>query len=285
MNKLVWIQALRFLAALMVVGAHLIPGFDTIGQHGVDVFFVISGFVMVYSSEELFSKPQAAKQFMWRRICRIVPLYWLMTAVVAASGNYSWQHIATSLFFIPSVWPDAPSPMLPVLTVGWTLNVEMFFYLLFAAWISMPRRIAVPGVCVTLLLVFMLGNYFPLSTAVAAYWTSPKLLEFALGALIANAYRDGLNLPSFLMRDFYFPRIANVLGGSSYALYLSHASVIWWIGSKSIPICVVEAVTASAIIYFVIDRPITLLLRGLQFWPQALPRASSIPALQPQAAE
>ncbi len=90
---LVSIQALRAVAALMVLVFHLCQeltklGADLpattfiIGTAGVDLFFVISGFVMVYSSERLFGQPRASIQFLARRVVRIVPLYWIATTAM-----------------------------------------------------------------------------------------------------------------------------------------------------------------------------------------------------------
>jgi exopolysaccharide production protein ExoZ len=93
-EALAGIQALRALAASAVLVAHtggefeqhlslhgLMPSFAN-GGAGVDLFFVISGFVMVYSSERLFNRPHSFRTFLTRRIIRIVPLYWTMTSVM-----------------------------------------------------------------------------------------------------------------------------------------------------------------------------------------------------------
>jgi exopolysaccharide production protein ExoZ len=90
-SSLVSIQALRAIAALLVFWGHAINAVHQkieadfphlYGPFGVDLFFVISGFVMVYSSERLFGQPGAPITFFVRRLARIVPLYWLATAVL-----------------------------------------------------------------------------------------------------------------------------------------------------------------------------------------------------------
>jgi len=107
---------------------------------GVDLFFVISGFIIVYASEPLFGKANAA-EFLRRRTLRIVPLYWLaltmrlaLLAVAARAGMKAFPDgamIAASYFFIPydcqGFGPDYP---FPILDLGWSLNYEIFFYLL-----------------------------------------------------------------------------------------------------------------------------------------------------------
>ena len=90
-SSLVSIQALRAIAALLVFWGHAINAVTAqvaadfphlYGRFGVDIFFVISGFVMVYSSESLFGRPGAPIKFFARRIARIVPLYWAATAIL-----------------------------------------------------------------------------------------------------------------------------------------------------------------------------------------------------------
>ena len=148
------IQALRAIAALLVTLGHLeheaasLPAATTgyapilvdLTGAGVDLFFVISGFVMVYASHDLFATPDAARRFLTRRIARIVPIYWLVTtlflAIMAASHVLSsapptWSEIAKSYLFVPYM-PHGGEVMQPVYKLGWTLNYEMFFYAVFA---------------------------------------------------------------------------------------------------------------------------------------------------------
>src|SRR5215467_2504234 len=151
------IQFLRALAAAAVVAFHVrfdfvnnvsppgfLPAAFNLGAAGVDLFFVISGFVMVYSSESLFGRPNAPATFLLRRIVRIVPLYWLMTSVMLAyvlargfgPSDASPQLALASYFFIPYRRPSGA--MDPLYGIGWTLNYEMFFYVVFA--VAMAAR-------------------------------------------------------------------------------------------------------------------------------------------------
>ena len=117
------IQALRAVAALMVVVYHAFemwtvrispaaPGATwTNGAAGVDIFFVISGFVMVVSSRRLLSQPGAWMTFMRHRIVRIVPLYWLLTTLklvlvllfsgLALRSSLDLDFIVKSYLFLP----------------------------------------------------------------------------------------------------------------------------------------------------------------------------------------
>src|SRR5262245_8564740 len=130
-SSLVSIQALRAIAALLVFLGHAINAVDlevaaafpnSYGPFGVDLFFVISGFVMVYSSERLFGQPGAPIKFFARRLARIVPLYWAATAILVWFDvpNASTKAVLGSLFFAPHLPAEAP-----LLFVGWTLIFEM----------------------------------------------------------------------------------------------------------------------------------------------------------------
>jgi peptidoglycan/LPS O-acetylase OafA/YrhL len=207
------IQFLRALAATAVVAFHVqfdivnkisTPGSlpDSFGQGaaGVDLFFVISGFVMVYSSESLFGRPSASRTFLLRRIARIVPLYWAMTTImllyVLARGfgpsDASPTLALASYLFIP-YW--RPSGVIdPLYGIGWTLNYEMFFYVVFALFIWARREIAVAGVAALLaafaLIVASTGG-FPRQLV---WLADPIILEFVFGMGIAIAYRIGVRL-------------------------------------------------------------------------------------------
>lgn len=252
MERLAGIQALRFGAALMVVGAHLIPGFENIGRHGVDVFFVISGFIMVYTSEALFGQVGAPRRFLLNRLTRIVPLYWLMTLLTASIQHPTAAHTAMSLLFVPV---DG----LPVLSVGWSLNIEMFFYLAFSMALLVARRIAVQLVCGVLIGLVLLGLSCDLPSAIKVYWATPQMLWFVIGMLLGNAYREGLPLPGISFTGSA-AQIADVLGNASYALYLTHSFVAWKIGGP-IWLQAVGVIVVSIAVYYAIERPITLILR------------------------
>ena len=189
------LQALRAIAALLVVCVHLdillgSLGLKTFGAGGVDLFFVISGFVMVHTTK---NSPPGAMEFMTNRIARIVPIYWLMTfgvfalALAAPSLLQSTRadpvELVKSLLFIPFEKPNGRTE--PTLFVGWTLNYEMFFYGLFALGLAFRRYLlgiyAVAWFLVALVGVGVLDKSLG---AVPAFYTSPKMLEFVFGMAI-----------------------------------------------------------------------------------------------------
>ena len=207
------IQILRAVAALGVVALHVghegatrlgardpLPDFSA-GAAGVDLFFVISGFIMVYASDALFARPGASAWFFTRRLARIVPLYWAATAAAvvcllvfryaSALEQLTWQTLAASLVFLP--WPRPDGMMLPVHMLGWTLNFEMFFYLVFALALTLTRRKAVFAVTGLFLALVIAGRAFALPQPFA-FWCDPVILEFCFGMMIALAWREGVQL-------------------------------------------------------------------------------------------
>ena len=210
------IQGLRALAAAAVALLHIAdeagalvgaPGhspyrwIDALPlEAGVDLFFVISGFVMVWSSWDAFGNARSVAPFVWRRVLRIVPIYWLLTAAtvaiaLAAPGAISdglrdgWGYVAASFAFVP--WRRADGFVQPVLRLGWTLEYEMLFYALVACTLPLRRPAALPAIVVAIAALVLAGQTMPFAAAPLAFWTDPIVAEFALGVLVAVAARRG----------------------------------------------------------------------------------------------
>lgn len=219
--KLVLVQALRAFAALLVVMHH--AQFETASLAvrtglaftpstllpwpvGVDVFFVISGFIIVYASGSLYGRPEGRRRFLAHRIARLVPLYWLVSAgylVIAmaipamltgdADGNrLDPSYVVASFLFWPANRADGLP--LPLYGLGWTLNCEMFFYALFALGLGWGRRVAVVWLVAALGLLALARALLPDMPMPLAFWTSPLILEFAFGALLGLARAEGIRL-------------------------------------------------------------------------------------------
>jgi exopolysaccharide production protein ExoZ len=171
------IQILRALAATAIVAVHCWPRVVVLAS-GVDLFFSISGFIMVYSSRHMFTESGQWKTFMLRRLLRIVPLYWLATiAFLPWAPDKSPDLFFASLFFIPI-------HHFPTLDVGWTLNLEMVFYLIFAAFLFLPLRPAIVWISATLILIVISARlYQPVPTL--RTWGHVTMLEFIFGMLLA----------------------------------------------------------------------------------------------------
>jgi len=200
--ELLSIQYLRGLAALTVLVSHtlqwpLAQMSQTLlrsGRLGVEVFFVISGFIITkVAGDGAFDRIT----FLKRRAWRIVPLYWGATLTVAAlalllPSLFRTTHptalgIMESLFFIPSEAPKAP-----LLGVGWTLDYEIFFYLLFAGLSDFASETRTFAICILMAGLMLIGQTAPHETALEYFYTSPSLLGFALGTVLAQAHRHGL---------------------------------------------------------------------------------------------
>jgi exopolysaccharide production protein ExoZ len=211
--KLNSLQLLRALAAVAVVFGHF--QFDMaryvthetglpnlmMGNAGVDLFFVLSGFVIVYASEHLFAKPAGQWTFFQHRLIRIVPLYWIITTIYIAIAavapafdkSYSAATILGSYFFIPV--PRLDGIVEPIVGQGWTLNYEMLFYVVFAVAVAAPRRLAVAAATFFLIGLVFIGRLVDGLPTAVSYWADPIVLEFIFGMGIALAYRQGVRLP------------------------------------------------------------------------------------------
>lgn len=185
------VHLLRVIAALLVVYSHIASGAGlhlplAFGICGVDVFFVISGFIIAYIGSK---KPDA---FFTRRLIRIVPFYWSASlCVFSIAWLFPQQlrqtradipHLLHSLLFIPHETSYCGTD--PTLILGWTLNYEMYFYALFAVALLISRRHA-PLLCCALLAIAS-GSIWLSRTENAAlgFYGASIVLEFLLGIYV-----------------------------------------------------------------------------------------------------
>jgi len=201
------IQGLRGIAALLVVVDHSILNlvqraqYDPttlqlayrLGELGVKIFFVISGFIMTTTMYDSFARRGAPTRFILKRIMRIVPIYWLATLIYAAKLSLTgspptWQELVLSLLFIP--YDHGQSMREPVYGLGWTLNYEMFFYYLFALALMLRRPRAFALLMALFAALVSAGYIEYLDTcsgslcAIGGYFTRPIMLYFAAGILL-----------------------------------------------------------------------------------------------------
>jgi exopolysaccharide production protein ExoZ len=275
-ETLISLQYLRAIAALMVVLHHARNShswlFNPIEDYyafalGVDIFFVISGFVMY-----LAARNEYPTEFLRKRIIRVVPLYWIATLALVILNtrlNFSmltteeFVHILKSLFFIPHYSYSRTSEIWPYLVPGWTLNYEMFFYLIFCIGLIFTRTLLLTSVVIGSLA--LLGFLIESKSAVITFYTEPLLIEFLLGMWVAYAYLNNMlskffitclpfgfiglfSIPFVADADIrlmikiisstmivvgavaYGPRsnyskLLNLLGDASYSIYLTHAVI------------------------------------------------------------
>jgi len=202
------VQFLRFFAALLVVITHATGSiaermldigsgqYWRPGLSGVDIFFVISGFVMAISSERIVGQDDAWKSFIIKRIVRVVPLYWIATtAKIAAAviftklalhSRLDISYLIACYFFIPAL--NADGEILPILTVGWTLSYEMFFYIIFALALRF-KLLPIIFVAFTFLILSAVSLYRTPEWAPITAFANPLILEFLMGMGIAVVYR------------------------------------------------------------------------------------------------
>lgn len=207
-EKLYSVQYLRGLAAILVVYVHAVGlqisaggvsfqqnfySLNSIGNCGVDLFFVISGFIICYiSSEE--SGVDRFKRFITKRFIRINPVFYvasllmLICLIIWSPGEYTFDTILKSIVILPIF--DSDEFVYPLIYVGWTLSYEWTFYLFYGLFIalSIVKRREIYLISIFFIL-FLLGFFFPLRETHYIFITNPMFLEFCLGMMAAIAYR------------------------------------------------------------------------------------------------
>ncbi|RKT44479.1 peptidoglycan/LPS O-acetylase OafA/YrhL [Thiocapsa rosea] len=223
------------MAVLLVMFLHLrdlervyradavLPGWADIGHSGVDLFFVISGFIMVLIGHAYPATRGAAGRFLYHRWARIYPTYWfwfLLTLAFYLSAP-AWlrfeagqvTHLVESFFLIPTWTPQ-------LVPVSWTLKYELYFYLIFSLVILVPARRRI-----LLLLVWagymLIGQQFCYDAPDVLCHKSlfltmhPLAFEFLFGAVVAGIY---------LYRRSLHPRFIFILGScllvGSFVIYI-----------------------------------------------------------------
>lgn len=220
-KNLDWVQLLRGVAALLVALTHAryallntpeLPLANSIfvpGAMGVDLFFIISGFIMHYSTTNFDGSAGYVARFAIKRFARVWPIYAVITllSVFVLSGGIDYfHHAANRLTFWHSVGMIPANPhYLPyfslTLVVGWTLEFEMYFYLVFAASMLFKRLrwfVLASWVLLTVILIPLGERGFDMNISrdlgyqvgYMAIVTSPFVLEFAAGVLIGWLYHQ-----------------------------------------------------------------------------------------------
>lgn len=204
------LQALRAIAALAVVVFHIrvvelkfLPEgavLDALARYmdaGVDLFFVLSGFVMTTITAGRYGRQGATADFLVRRAWRVLPVYWLFLSLLVAklalspglaASGYTQQDILASYLLIPQA-------KLPVLGVGWTLVHEAYFYIVFAVAIAFVPERAVPLYLFTWGAAVTLGHFTLEASPAQALATNPLTYEFIAGALLGLYWR---RIPAWL---------------------------------------------------------------------------------------
>jgi peptidoglycan/LPS O-acetylase OafA/YrhL len=214
-DNLASIQCLRALAALAVLifhegsiekqystGYNFIPDW---GQYGVDLFFVISGFIMTYISMDNFGNVRAGLFFLLKRALRIYPVYWqfslLVLLMLYAKPGWVDPVFVTKNSDIVRSFLLLPQTQFPLMLVGWTLLFEMYFYLVFCVAFILPKQyvpvafrlwaVAVFGIVCCHTYLHIIGSLPVPAPDATPMNISPLLLEFMLGCGVAWGVRQG----------------------------------------------------------------------------------------------
>lgn len=194
-NNIKSIQIIRAIASTSVVYYHIgsIPIF---GSFGLDIFFVISGFVMAMVIED----GQGSKIFAINRISRIIPLYWILTTCllivsyvkpeILNSTTANIENYVKSILFIPYFKENGA--LHPMLAVGWTLNYEMFFY--FCIWLAtiLERKIYIQITVALLVASFLLLGNLSTNTVIHGFFGNSIVFEFVFGIVTFKIYKARL---------------------------------------------------------------------------------------------
>lgn len=223
------VQVLRAVAATLVVwihaqeliaGQNAIPDWaETFGYGGVDMFFVISGFIMVRTTQ---GKNIGPFTFMKKRMLRILPMYYVFTlsTVFAAmlipeafnSTRAEFSQIAKSMLFIP--FEKTEGRVYPLYYLGWTLNFEMLFYAIFSLSLFLAKPARLLAITAVLIALAAVGSKVVNLTdygVTAYFYTRPILLDFVFGMFIA----------------WLFSTKARVVGPAPWCLLI--AGTIWFV--------------------------------------------------------
>lgn len=219
--RLIAIQHLRAIAALLVVFHHALTtaqqyrlgesdlaNFGELylfGNAGVDIFFVVSGFIMMYTLAQRRGQ-DSWHSFLWRRVKRVVPLYWLLTSLLLAlmllapflfpNSRPELGHTIASYLFLP--FPDTQGRLYPLLVPGWTLTFEMIFYALFASLLFLREQWLVPALALVFGAFIAAVELLAPEHRVLRWLANPIVFEFVFGCFIARLYLNLKQPPTWL---------------------------------------------------------------------------------------
>ncbi len=204
-KKIQNIQGLRGIAVLLVVFTHMfhietkyalfdyvVPKLILIGASGVDLFFLISGFVMISVTRSAYQSRKDVQKFLYHRITRIYPLYWFYSIIILCvyliqpslvnSSQGNQVDILASFLLLPQ-------NLLPLVNVGWTLIYEMYFYFVFAALLFLPKNYLLPGL-IGWAAIILIGdiNFSGTDNSFIGTYLNPLTLEFIVGCMMGILY-------------------------------------------------------------------------------------------------
>ncbi|WP_239499082.1 MULTISPECIES: acyltransferase family protein [Paraburkholderia] len=277
-TKLGFIQAFRGIASLMVVlyhGSRFISPYGTglgdllfgaAGSMGVVLFFIVSGFIMVHTTARSGASPMRAAEFLVKRFSRVWPVYAVASAAFVLLVLHGPEFLRSpghlrqlfcTLLFLPTGDGVSPDFGFPVPSVGWTLNYEMYFYVVFGlSMLFGPARWIVLAVWlgVTLLLVPYLHGGVTLDTytdygfkhAYVKLMTSPIVWQFAAGVAIGLIYHSRIAiLDRTTLKWLLFAFVSFVVWQYMSRFRLGHGITEW--GLSLIPMMLVFVLASKRV--------------------------------------
>ena len=226
------VQYMRAIAALLVVIHHAASkgsqyssaAFEwfTIGEAGVDLFFIISGYIMCHTVD---SKNINFISFLTARVKRIIPLYWVLTTMalliyILFPDKINSGGGGTNIIHSYTLFPVKENYLI---NNGWTLSYEFFFYLLFAFALSLTSKFKFFLPVILIITLVSIGNFNLSNTTIFSFITNPLLLEFSFGILIYYLFKNyhlntiiGLGLTTisiilFLLVNIFTPDYSRVI--------------------------------------------------------------------------
>lgn len=200
-GELVGLQILRGFAAMLVASHHALEAsmvarvgpsspdwLTTFGASGVDIFFVISGFIMIFVCFRDGRRPPNAGNFLFKRFTRIYPLYWIFCIVLLILGAMhllrneaaSLSDVFGSLVLLPTATR--------IMGISWTLSYEMYFYILFSATLVFQSAIRSVAFAIAMIAVIgLVSNLVPIEVY-RDFLTDPITFEFCAGLFLGWWY-------------------------------------------------------------------------------------------------
>lgn len=258
--RLADLQSLRGLAALMVVFFHAseiyklrigepwLANVFRAGFVGVDVFFVISGFIILWVHREDLGHPGRVRSYAIKRAYRIFPLYWTVVLLKALKdiNHLDWVTLVCAFLLIPY-----PSP--PFINLSWTLTFEMLFYVTFAGAICLGFRwgmllIAAVMGALAFLPQPLVSDGSVLATSVNFFFDQ-HVLEFLAGMAVAWALR---------LRNVWFPTAVAIAGVAAFTASLAYTT---WQGIRADEVVLTLITIRKTSLFFGV--PAALVVYGL----------------------
>lgn len=243
LNRIDNIQGLRGIAVLLVLFSHLfrieekyggnsiLPEFVLGGISGVDLFFVISGFIMVAVTTGKKRGSESALTFIYQRASRIYPLYWVYTTLVLMVFliNRSWVNGGMEVDLLSS-YLLLPQDSAPLLNVGWTLVHEMYFYIVFFLVLFLPERFVGGYLLIWAIGILLLNLFFDFSSPFLKLVLNPLTYEFIGGGLLALFFRGawGWMSSKILILTSFFLILLMLLGNEVFTEHYGEQPHGWW---------------------------------------------------------